>query len=285
MEVVKGFFDYCIADSCVTSGNFEKTAKRLLELGYRTIAVNQIIDEANLEQKKKKKKGESRDVTDVVPCPVDIKKIEGCDELKILNRLTIVFSNQDIINKIIKSPNFKKFHIVAVQPTTQQAFQFTCSSIEADIFSFDPENKLTYKLNRKLYNQLVDRGFHFEILYSPAVQDSTKRKNTIAVSHMYHSYGKSKNIIISSGATNDFLLRSPYDIINLGLILGLGEEKAKNAILNSGRNVFIRAVGRRHGKVIMLAKNAEETCMEDEASSDNEVEEMELEPAQKKSKQ
>lgn len=94
-------------------------------------------------------------------------------------------------------------------------FQFTCSSIDADIISYDPENKPNFRFNRKLYNQLVEKGFYFELLYSPAIQDSSQRKNVIAMSHLYHSYGKSRNVIVSSGATNSFLLRSPYDIVNL----------------------------------------------------------------------
>ncbi|KAJ8955201.1 hypothetical protein NQ314_006918 [Rhamnusium bicolor] len=114
-----------------------------------------------------------------------------------------------------KSPNYKKFHIIAALPTTMQAFMFTCSTFEADILTFDPENKLGLRLNRKLYNQLLDRGYHFELLYSPAIEDSTKRKNLIHASHLYHSFGKSKNIIFSSGAQNHLYIRSPYDIINL----------------------------------------------------------------------
>lgn len=93
--------------------------------------------------------------------------------------------------------------------------QFTCSTFEADIFTIDPESKFTLRLTRKLYNQLVDRGYHFELLYSPAIEDSTKRKNIIHISHLYHSFGKSKNIIFSSGAQSHLNIRSPYDVINL----------------------------------------------------------------------
>lgn len=70
-------------------------------------------------------------------------------------------------------------------------------------------------MNRKMYNQLVDRGYHFELLYSPAIVDSTKRKNLIHAAHLFHSFGKSKNIIFSSGAENALQIRNPYDIINL----------------------------------------------------------------------
>lgn len=97
----------------------------------------------------------------------------------------------------------------------QLLFQFTCSNLEADILSFDPENKMSLKLSRKLYFQLVDKGYHFELLYSPAIQDASKRQNLIHLSHLYHSFGKSKNVIMSSGAKYHYLIRSPYDIISL----------------------------------------------------------------------
>lgn len=54
-----------------------------------------------------------------------------------------------------------------------------------------------------------------EICYGPAILDSTKRKNTISTAHLYHAFGKSKNIIISSGAEDYYHIRGPYDIINL----------------------------------------------------------------------
>lgn len=66
-----------------------------------------------------------------------------------------------------------------------------------------------------MYNQLVERGYHFELLYSPAIIDSTNRKNLIHAAHLFHSFGKSKNIIISSGANNLAYIRNPYDIVDL----------------------------------------------------------------------
>ncbi|KRT80142.1 hypothetical protein AMK59_8233 [Oryctes borbonicus] len=310
MEPVKGYFDYCISEQCLTTEDFIKTKKLLIELGYRTIAINQVLEEANLEPKKKKKKGEPRDVIDIVPAPVDVAKYQDSGVLKILNRLTIIFSNQDIFNKITKSPNYKKYHIIAILPLSQNAIHFACSNIDADILTYDPENKISYKLTRKMYNQLVEKGFHYEILYSPVIQDSTQRKNMIHTSHLYHSYGKSKNIIISSGATSSILLRGPYDIINLGIIFGLSEEQAKNSILHCGRNVYLNSptrqafhgnslcttiilfvVGRSRGKTIMFVENVCDTIEtsdrnEKENIVEDEDEEMELEqPAQKKTKQ
>ncbi|KAF5305699.1 hypothetical protein FQA39_LY09188 [Lamprigera yunnana] len=123
MELVSGFFDYNVSDKCVTGGNFQSIAKCLYEFGYHTIAINQTVDEASFNDHSENKKKKKIDKTDIVPVPLQVKEIEGCGNLKVLNRLTIVFTNQDIINRIVKSPNFKKYHIIAAQPDSQQAFQ------------------------------------------------------------------------------------------------------------------------------------------------------------------
>lgn len=48
--------------------------KFLILDGYRTIAVEQVIAETNVENKKKKKKGESRESNDIVPSPIEFTK-------------------------------------------------------------------------------------------------------------------------------------------------------------------------------------------------------------------
>lgn len=127
-------------------------------LGYRTIAINQVVDvdaNASTETKKKKKKGESRDVVECVPPPKDLTEVNekikalGFENVSILNRLTIIFSSQDTLQKYVKSINYKKYDILGVIPTTVQALAFVCGTLEADILSFDPQNKFGLKLNRK----------------------------------------------------------------------------------------------------------------------------------------
>ncbi|XP_063902939.1 ribonuclease P protein subunit p30 [Zophobas morio] len=259
MFEVTDFFDYCINEKCLENNNYESTIKLLYEYGYRTIAINQTIDGNDLDQKKKKKKGEPREPQlDPVPEPYVPSIIPGCENLKIFNRLTIVFAGQEVLHKITKSPNYKKYHIVGVLPTTLQATLFVCSSFDADIFCFNPENKNHVKRNRKMYKQLVDRGYHFELPYGPAIEDTTKRKNIIHTAHLYHTFIKSKNIILSSSATSPIFIRNPYDIVNLGLIFGLNEQQAKNAISHNGRQVYLNAVGRRHGKSVVFVTNTEQ---------------------------
>ncbi|XP_076255366.1 ribonuclease P protein subunit Rpp30 [Rhynchophorus ferrugineus] len=294
MEYLKteGYYDLNINIEAFNDDCREIALKYLYSFGYRTIAINHSIDDRNLETNKKKKGRDSLGAPDCLPKIFDIELLKACasklglSNFTFLTRLTIIFSNRDNIQKIIKSPNFKKFDLIAVTPVTHTAFMFTCSNLDADILSYDPENKISLKLSRKLYFQLVDKGYHFELLYSPAIQDASKRKNLIHLSHLYHSLGKSKNVIVSSGAEHHYLIRSPYDIISLGQLFGLNELQSKNAVLHSTRNVVVNAVGRRHGKAVMLVENLEpEVSIQEALCAESSDEDMnEEEPAQKKSK-
>ncbi|XP_017782893.1 PREDICTED: ribonuclease P protein subunit p30 [Nicrophorus vespilloides] len=285
MESVKGYFDLCVAESCIANGNYEKTISRFYEFGYRTIAINQVFDEANLQPTKKKKKGEQREIEDVVPAPIALETVKRCEDMKIFNRLTIKFANQDIIHKIMRSANLKKYDLLGILPTTQQAFQFTCSNIDADIFTFDPQYEKPYKANRKSYSILIEKGYHFEIPYGHALTSNHHRRNMIHISHVLHTFSKSRNIIISSNAVNYMGIRGPYDIINLGYIFGLSEEKCKNSILNNCRNVYLKSVGRRHGKSVMFIQDIKEfEEMDINSATESDEEMIKEQPVMKKIK-
>jgi len=277
------FYDLCIQESFFSDGNIEQSLKLLYDLGYRTIAINQTAEDGNIEPKKKKKKGEVRESREIVPVPYDLSPIQeivkqlNLKEFQVFNRLTVIFSNQDGLHKIIQSKNFKLYHVLAALPTTMQALTFTCGNFEADILTYNPESKFTFRLSRKFFNQLVERGYHLELQYSHAIEDSTKRKNLIHASHIYHTYGKSKNIIFSSGAQSRSLIRNPYDVISLGFLFGLSELQCKSAVSHCSKKVILNSVGRRHGKAVMFVENISEESevkndIEEHKESDDDME-------------
>ncbi|XP_077292483.1 ribonuclease P protein subunit Rpp30 [Arctopsyche grandis] len=237
------------------SENFDlKKIHVLKKLGYHTVAINQNVDESVFEQKKKKK-NEPGHCQDPVPEPIKIP--EDITDITILNRLTIEFSDNNIIHKMNQSENLKKFDILAVIPTSVSAFQYSCCNMDVDIISYKLESNANFKLNRKLYKQAVERGIYFEIPYAPALKSSNYRKNMISRAHLYHSIGKSANIILSSGALNEFQVRGPYDVINLCLILGLSEQQSKHVLTKNMQKVLLKADNRRRGKtsVFILQKH------------------------------
>lgn len=290
MIKTKGYYDLNISEACVSPASAKYTLKILYDYGYRTIAINQVLEENNLEPKRKKKKGEPRDNEDIIPSPFNLTELNEIvqklklTDFKVLTRLTVVFSNPDCLHKITKSENYKKYDLIAACPQSLPAFTACYSILDADILSFNAESSQLYKFNRKLYNKLIEKGYHYEIQYSPAIEDSTKRKNTIQMAHLYKMYGKSRNIIISSGASTPAYIRNPYDIVNLGMILGLNEQQCKNAVLHCSRRVVLNSVGRRHGKAIMYV---EAITIKDESvvviESDDEEMDVDM-PAQKRPK-
>ncbi|KAK9879708.1 hypothetical protein WA026_006768 [Henosepilachna vigintioctopunctata] len=289
----KSFFDLCVSEKCFDANNAGPTLRQFYEFGYRTVAINhEVVDDPDEnENKKKKKKKQPREISnnqEIIPEPLKIEKqiTNEFEGMTILKRLTVKYSSSDSFYKFLKSSNIKKYDILALLPTTMPALMFACSNIEADILTFDPEIRSPLRINRKIYNQLMNKGYYFEILYSPTIEDHTKRQNTIHVSHLYHTFGKSRNIIISSGATSPFYVRGPYDIINLGAIFGLNEQQSKDAVTHCASNLCKKAVGRCHGKSVMFV---ESTIDISDVSvielNDSDTEEMEVDqPRQKKMK-
>ncbi|PSN41761.1 Ribonuclease P protein subunit p30 [Blattella germanica] len=280
MITVRGFCDVNIRVEGDNLSTLRKTCNTLIDYGYQTIALNTCCEGSIFESKKKKKKGEPQDrPTDPIPEPgyADlVKEFEG--SLKIYQRLTVSIANQLEAHKLSQSPNAKKYNILAIH---------ACSSMDIDIISFDPDHIGSVKCARKMYNLAVNRGICFEIMYTPAIRDSSIRKNIIQMAHTYHTYGKSRNIIISSGATNPLHVRGPYDIINLSLLFGLSEEQAKGAITTTCRQLLLKAAGRRLGKTVIIASRNQNTIGKN--SGDLDIENMDIDeselPAQKRLKQ
>lgn len=101
--------------------------------------------------------------------------------------------------------------------------------------------------------------------------------------------GKSKNIVISSEATDSFHIRNPLGISSLGLIFGLSEEQAKCAISTMPRRVLVAAESRRMGRTPVLMKYEDvdtSTSEEEDECNDDDKESMEVDssPENKKRK-
>lgn len=238
------------------SKNYDFNKLHFLErLGYNTLAINTLVEEPDEEPKKKKKKGETRENQDYIPAPAEIPK-EALEKtnLNILQRVTIEFTESSIAHKINRSENLKKYDIIAVIPKTLQAFQYACGTLDIDVITFDPSNRIPFKVSRKLYRQAVERGIFFELMYSPAIRDATARKNIISTAHNYHAVGKSRNIVVNSGAEDSMQVRDVNDIINLGFILGLNSCQSLEAVRNNARRLIVKANGRKFGKLYMTIR-------------------------------
>ncbi|XP_058817680.1 ribonuclease P protein subunit p30 [Topomyia yanbarensis] len=239
MNKYSGFSDLCVPFTSSVK-DMKEILKELQELGYKNVAIEQVYDHVNHPGDKK---------NDPIPVAADLnifnKDLKG--HLRLLNRLTIIYADSSVTLVTNRSANLRRYNLVSVIPTTVDAFQHACQTMHCDIVSYNSDT-VRGKMSRKFYFLAVSRNIMFEIKYGPAIVNSNDRKDAINRAHRYHSYGKSKNVIITSEAKSRFHVRGPYDVANLGLIFGLSEEQSKNAILGAPRKILIAAEARRLGK-------------------------------------
>lgn len=190
-------------------------------VGYRGIAVTTDADDSIFGatkklKKKEKDKNKAEQPEDPIPAPMDLNQLKKKYlKVQFYNRLNVSLAEFDNIRKVQHCRNMKKYDVLSVQPLTQNVLKGLSNLGELDIISYDPESRFSLSLNRKTYNQFLNSNVYFEILYSPALTDSDARKNLFSLSHTYHALGRSKNVIVSSGAKTSALVRAPYDIVNL----------------------------------------------------------------------
>ena len=90
-----------------------------------------------------------------------------------------------------------------------------CSTFNGDIITNNLEDNNIVLIQHKYYHLAVRRGMSFEMKYGPALVNSNVLRSTFTVGQMLTSQRGQKNIIISSGITNAFHTRGPYDVSNL----------------------------------------------------------------------
>ncbi|KAK2523518.1 Rpp30 [Columba guinea] len=178
------------ADLNLPQGPDKKSLQSLLEaaahLGYSTVALNHVIDF-------KEKKQEI--IKPVCPSELfpSLPIVQGTSKrIKVLTRLTLVVSDPSHCNLLI-----------------------ACTTLDVDLVCINVTEKLPFYFRRPPVNMAIDRGIFFELLYTPAIKDSTMRRYTISNAISLMQICKGKNIVISSAAERPLELRGPYDIANL----------------------------------------------------------------------
>uniref|UniRef100_A0A670HPU9 Ribonuclease P/MRP subunit p30 n=1 Tax=Podarcis muralis TaxID=64176 RepID=A0A670HPU9_PODMU len=132
--------------------------------------------------------------------------------IKILSRLTLVVSDPSHCNILRStSTNIKFYDIFAVFPKSGKLFH------------------------------AIDRGIYFELIYVPAIKDSTMRRYTVsnALSLMQICRGK---VRLKMSRFAPLLFRQnfppPFQLM-LGWLFGLSESNAKAAVSTNGRAVLL----------------------------------------------
>ncbi|OXB60519.1 hypothetical protein ASZ78_002150 [Callipepla squamata] len=183
------------ADLNVPLGADRKAVQSLLEaaayLGYSAVALNHVIDF------KEKKQEIAKPVSPSELFP-SLPIVQGTSKrLKVLTRLTLVVSDPSHCNLLVSTLNI------------------ACTTLDVDLVCINVTEKLPFYFRRPPVNMAIDRGICFELLYTPAIKDSTMRRYTISNAISLMQICKGKNVIISSAAERPLELRGPYDVANL----------------------------------------------------------------------
>ncbi|XP_061857403.1 ribonuclease P protein subunit p30 isoform X4 [Colius striatus] len=185
-------------------------------MGYSVVALNHVIDF------KEKKQDIIKPVSPSELFP-SLPIVQGTSKrIKVLTRLTLVVSDPSHCNLLI-----------------------ACTTLDVDLVCINVTEKLPFYFRRPPVNMAIDRGIYFELLYTPAIKDSTMRRYTISNAISLMQICKGKNIVISSAAERPLELRGPYDVANLGLLFGLSESEAKAAVSTNCRATILHGETRK----------------------------------------
>lgn len=251
------FSDLCVSWS-EENNKVEEKVKQLIRLGYKLFAVNNVFTHP-AKPKGKKEKSQQKPLTPPLKILLPEEKLKihyygtitnTGEKLKQLSRLTMIFSEADQIHTL-QSADVQAYDLLAVQPTTEKLFHMACGTLDIDIISVNMMEQMPFRYKRPSLNMAVERGVFFEIQYGPMIRDREACKNIIANVQMLLEVGKGKNLILSSGCENPLDIRGPYDVTALGLMLGLSEAKAKQALSTNCNSVLLHAAARKAGRSVV----------------------------------
>ncbi|NWZ22238.1 RPP30 protein, partial [Asarcornis scutulata] len=214
-------------------------------VGYSAVALNHVIDF------KEKKQEIAKPVSPSELFP-SLPIVQGTSkQLKVLTRLTLVVSDPSHCNLLRStSSNIRLYDIIAVFPKTEKLFHIACTTLDVDLVCINVTEKLPFYFRRPPVNMAIDRGIYFELLYTPAIKDSTMRRYTIsnAISLMQICKGKSIQICHTARLPCSFCSSLCILILNKGgrgLLFGLSESEAKAAVSTNCRATILHGETRK----------------------------------------
>eukprot|EP00088_Acartia_fossae_P060054 TRINITY_DN7183_c0_g1_i1.p2 TRINITY_DN7183_c0_g1~~TRINITY_DN7183_c0_g1_i1.p2 ORF type:complete len:287 (+),score=94.50 TRINITY_DN7183_c0_g1_i1:904-1764(+) len=248
---------------------------RALQLGYQTVAINTVVNQENLFNKKQMKNAKDKESAMMsFPEPVKLELTDA--ELKslpnqtkkptILSRLTILFFHNDFLIHYNKSEAVKNYDLLAVVPKTSLSLlNLMKSSFKFDIVSLNLDYMEEFRWHRKLYREVLGSHAHFEMNYAEMISNRDVRRRNITLAQNMFWAGKCKGILLSSGASRTIYLRPPADVANLSMLLAMTEAQGKEAVLNLPTLAYKAALGRKMGtfRVRVEVVNKEESSSDE----------------------
>ncbi|GAM18758.1 hypothetical protein SAMD00019534_019330 [Acytostelium subglobosum LB1] len=245
------YYDLCI---CEQDPNATKDMLLFLtKLGYDSVAITHTVDgrlapkdtnripHVNLNEESATTSGWFRVGTDT-------RKIKQYSRLEVICKTVQDFKMITRTNPVIMS-----YDIVSVVPMDVSIFNLACNSSDIDVITLT--SHCHYVVRPEKVRQAIANGVFIELAYSPLLNEAEERDYFIqyASAIIRSSYGK--NIILSSRAKTPRVMRSPYDLCNLGHLFGMTFDQAKAAVTKNPHSAMLHGASRRSHFGMMALKD------------------------------
>ena len=165
-------------------------------------------------------------------------------------RLTVHVEDQLHLSAMLTSRSvLLSYDLVAVVPHSELAFEKCTSpplSELIDIISLPAGQRAAFPLKGASVRRAVRAGLHFELGYAAALRDGGSRRHYVAnlqalLQLLPRRRQLVQGLLLSSGADEARLLRSPHDVANLATLFGCHPTAAAQAVAANAQAVLRRA--------------------------------------------
>ncbi|OQR95918.1 ribonuclease P protein subunit p30 [Thraustotheca clavata] len=185
---------------------------------------------------------------------IDAENVSSKAAVRQLKRFTLQCNDMNVAQSLNSNKVIQAYDIVAVEPQTQRVFQYMCEQGNIDMITIDMASRMPIQLRKPLIDAAIARNIYFEIKYTAALGDSSSRRYFFSNASNLIRVANGRHIVFSSGAIRDMLLRSPYDVINIGILLNLTYSKAMDAISSSCTAIVAHGETRKANGIEIVMK-------------------------------
>jgi ribonuclease P/MRP protein subunit RPP1 len=119
-------------------------------------------------------------------------------------------------------------------------------SLDCDLISLDLSQRYHFHFQFKMFSFAVQRGVAIELCYGPGILGTPEqRRNLIQNVANLVRVTRGRGLVISSEARDVLACRGPADVVNLGVVWGLGQERGTEAVTTAARKVVVNAAFKR----------------------------------------
>lgn len=153
------------------------------------------------------------------------------------------------------------YDMLAVRPTTAEAFQNACLTLDVPIISLDLTQHYNFHFRPKPCMAAVSRGVRFEVCYAQLLNADARGRTTFIanVTSLFRAT-RGRGIVLSSEAKSALGLRGPADVVNLLGVWGLPNDKGMEGLRSLPRSVVVNEGVKRNGfrGIVDIVQTAEE---------------------------